>query len=92
MQQKIQAKLSELIEQQIPTAFKLGRINVTVNRKVTLVTHTSSGLSSNAEQTTDSFLVPAPIVPTGSSGTMLRVIAALLGLGAAAYWLLHLHR
>ena len=86
VQQKIQEKLGEMIAQQLPTTFKFGGINVKVNGKVNVTTRTSSGLSSGPVS------APAPIVPSDSSGTMLRVIAALIALGAAAYWFLHLYR
>jgi len=84
VQQKIEAKLTELIQQQMPTMFKLGGINVTVNRKG-ITTQSAFGKTITTRQETlppgsDLMNVSAPIVPSSSGGTMLRVLAFLIGL------------
>ena len=82
VQEKIQAKLAELIEQQIPTLFKFGGLNVSVNKKINITTRTSSGkvVSRQLNLGNDVMNAPVPIVPSSSGGTMLRVIAVLIAL------------
>jgi uncharacterized membrane protein len=82
VQQKIQANISELIEQQMPTLFKLGGLNITVNKEINLTTRTSSGQLVTRQENLGNGLVnaPVPIVPSSSGGTMLRVIAVLIAL------------
>jgi hypothetical protein len=82
IQQKIQAKIPELIEQQMPTLFKLGGLNITVNKEINLTTRTSSGQLVTRQENLGNGLVnaPVPIVPSSSGGTMLRVIAVLIAL------------
>ena len=82
VQQKIQAKITELIEQQMPTLFKLGGLNITVNKQINLTTRTSSGQLVTRQENLGSDVVnaPVPIVPSSSGGIMLRVIAILIAL------------
>lgn len=82
VQEKIQAKLTELIEQQFPTAFKFGGLNLLLNKKVSWTTQTSSGQIVKPQENLGDNVVnaPVPIVPSSSGGTMLRVIAVLIGL------------
>lgn len=82
IQQKIEAKLTELIEQQFPTSFKFGGLNLILNKKIELTTQTGSGkLITRRENLGDDVVnAPVPIVPSSSGGTMLRVIAVLIAL------------
>jgi len=91
VEQKIQAKISEMIGAQIPTAFKLGGVNVTINRKVNFTSQTQSGLPitgaqmTNASQNVELNGGAAPIVPTGSTGTAFRMIAWLIAVATLLY-------
>ena len=82
VQQKIQAKLTELIEQQFPSSFKFGGLNMIVNKKIELTTQTGSGqLITRQENLGDGIVnAPTPIVPSSSGGTILRVVAFLIAL------------
>jgi len=82
VQEKIQAKLSELMEQQMPALFKLGGLNLIVNKKISLTTQTSSGqvVTRQANLGDDVVNAPVPIVPSSSGGIMLRIIAILIAL------------
>lgn len=82
VQEKIQAKLAELIEQQVPTLIKFGGLNVTVNKKINVTTRTSSGkvVSRQLNLGDNVMNAPVPIVPSSSGGAMLRVIAVLIAL------------
>ena len=81
VEQKVQAKISEMIGAQLPTTLKLGGINVTVNRKVNFTTRTQSGPPLTGSQQTDAFqrseltAGSGPIVASDNSGKTLRVIA-----------------
>lgn len=83
LQQKIEAKMTELIQQQMPTIFKLGGIDVAVNRKVNITTQSASGKTITSRQEalppgSDLVNLSAPIVPSTTGGTMLRVLAVLI--------------
>src|SRR5215472_7361359 len=82
VQEKIQAKITQFIEQQMPTLFKFGGLNLMLNKKISLTTETSSGqVVTRRENLGDDVVnAPVPIVPSSSGGTMLRVIAVLIAL------------
>jgi len=82
VQEKIQAKITELIEQEMPTLFKFGGFDLILNKKIELTTQTGSGqLITRQENLGDGVVnAPTPIVPSSSGGTMLRVIAFLIAL------------
>ena len=94
VEQKIQAKISDMIGAQLPTSLKLGGINVTVNHKLNFTTRTQSGPALCASRQTDTSQDIAqigsstPIVPSDNAGTILRVIAVLLAVGALIYFYL----
>ena len=82
VQEKIQAKLTEVMEQQMPALFKLGGFNLIINKKINLTTQNSSGQVVTRQESLGDDVVnaPVPIVPSSSGGTMLRVIAILIAL------------
>jgi hypothetical protein len=92
VQQKIQAKLTEMIDQQLPTNFKIGGMNVTVKSKVNVVTRTAPGLgASPSSASMAQEALPAGNLPITSSdrlGTILRTAAAVLALLALVYFML----
>ncbi len=87
VQQKIQARIGELIAQQLPAGLNSGGVTVTVNRNVSFTTRDASGtVFTKRQPESGSFSIPAAIIPSSSGGTMLRVIAALIAIAALCYY------
>jgi len=95
--QKIQAKATSLAGENLPgQGFKFGGFNVTVNRKfsyTSIPVKTGAALSnSTSDQKTlqeSGQEFPSPVERSSdSSGTMLRVLAAVIALVALLYFLL----
>jgi predicted RNase H-like HicB family nuclease len=92
VEQKIQAKITEMIGAQLPGAFKLGGVNVTIkqNSKVTTWAHTGPILDgsqmTNTSQNIELNGGAAPIVPGGSAGSGLRIVAFLIAVAVMLYF------
>lgn len=90
LQQKIEAKMTELLQQQVPNIFKLGGIDLfklvgtdtKLDGKINITTQSVSGKTittrHDAPPGSDVLNVSTPIVPSSSGGTMLRVLAVLI--------------
>ncbi|MBZ5718986.1 MAG: hypothetical protein LAO03_01255 [Acidobacteriia bacterium] len=97
VEQKIQAKITEMISAQLPAAFKFGGVNVTVKRNSNVTTWARSGLPitgsqmSNASQNIELNGGAAPIVPTGNTGAAFRMIAWLIAVAALLYFVFLRH-
>ena len=93
VQQKIQAKITEMIQSQLPTELKLGPLNVKINRKVTVTTRSTTTPDANVQlpsaqnlATQNTLDATAPSSETIS--TILRVTAGVLALLTLMYFLL----
>lgn len=97
VQQKIKTAIEQVISAQLPTVFKLGKINLKLNTNINLTTRTapvSQPPSDSPSHTTPQVALTqsaAPIVPERSTGTALWVIVGLVVLAAFVY-LSYLHR
>ena len=85
VQEKIRAKIMEAMQEKIPTLFKFAGMNVAVNSTINVITKAAfKGASITRQETlpSDSSVMntPAPIVPSSTGGTMLRVLAFLIAL------------
>jgi len=99
VEEKIQAKISELIGNQLRTAVKFGGVNVTLNRKINVTTTSCEGRgllgssqAANEVQPAISELQDAnagrPINPS-DSGSLWRLLVGLLAAAVMIYFLLH---
>ena len=92
LQQKIQAKLTEIIDQQLPTSLKLGGLNIRLGGDVKLVTHRNSAAA--AQESVSTLAQPNTVVgdlagtQSDKFGNVLRAIAAGLAFLALLYFLL----
>jgi predicted RNase H-like HicB family nuclease len=97
VQQKIQSAITEMIGNQVPMTFKLGNLNIKVNRKVNFTTRTITNSSAAGDQSPSAgarSALPtntAPIVPERNLGTVLWIVIALLILDAFVYFF-YLHK
>ena len=92
VEQKIQARISEMIEVELPMSLKLGGINVSVKPKINFTIRNKPNAVPGRADTTESPALgqnSAPIVPSDNGGQMLRVIAALIAVVALIYFFLH---
>ena len=84
VQEKIRAKIMEAVQEKIPTLFKFAGMNVAVNSTINVITKAAfKGASTIRQEELPSgseLNIPAPIVPSSSGGTMLRVLAFLIAL------------
>lgn len=96
VEQKIQAKVAEMIGAQLSSSFKFGGVNVTVNRKVNFSVRNASGSlitgsrMSNTLQDIPANGEAAPIVPTGG-GSAIRIFAWAVGLAVLIYFIFLRH-
>lgn len=94
IQQKIQAKITDMVQSQLPVELKLGGLNVKINRNVTITTGNTSASNTNSSQPTAQNLLSQNGLglADGSSDTVsriLRIAAGALALLAILYFLLH---
>ena len=84
VQEKIRAKIMEAVQEKIPTLFKFAGMNVAVNSTINVIAKAAfKGASTIRQEELPSgseLNIPAPIVPSSSGGTMLRVLAFLIAL------------
>jgi hypothetical protein len=99
--EKIRAKLGEMIVAQFPISLKIGGIPVTINTKFNLWTRkdarpgiTDSNPNLNRFQNASELYCGAsPIVPVANTGKAFRFVITSAGIGVLVYFLLHLfHR
>ncbi|HEV2113780.1 MAG TPA: hypothetical protein VGR50_06490 [Terriglobales bacterium] len=94
LMQKIQAKAMAASGVNLGSGFKLGGLQVAVTRKVNVTTSSSNSALTgdaaqpNALQSSRSFTSPVQR-SSDTTGTMLRVLAAVIALAALAYFFLH---
>lgn len=92
VQQKIQAKIAEMIQGQLPLEIKLGPLNVKIDRKVTITTRSTATPDPADKQlsSTESLVAQNMSAATAPSSerisTILRVAAGLLALLAILYY------
>lgn len=94
IQQKIQAKITDMLQSQLPAELKLGGLNVKIKRNVTITTQNTSASNISSSQPSAQNLVSqnAMELTDGSSDTVsriLRIAAGALALLAILYFLLH---
>ncbi len=94
VQQKIQAKITEMIQSQLPTELKLGPLHVKINRKVTVTTCSTTTPAANVQlPSTQNLATQNTLDATAPSSerisTILRVAAGVLAVVAIIYYLLH---
>ena len=97
VEQKIQAKVTEMIGAQLPGAFKFGGVNVTIKRNSNVTTWAhSTPMQDGTKMTNTSQNVvlnggAAPIVPSGGTGSALRVVTFLIAVAAMLYFVFFRH-
>ena len=92
VQQKIQAKITEMVQSQLPMVLKLGGLTVKINSKVNITTRNTSTpgvISQTLPQNSPAQNIPDfAATPSDRISTMLRVAAGVLALLAILYFLL----
>ena len=94
VQQKIQAKIAEMIQSQLPMELKLGPLKVKIDRKITVTTRSTATPNPADKQlsSTECLAAQNAFAATAPSSerisTILRVAAGLLALLAILYYVL----
>ena len=99
--EKIRAKLGEMITAQLPISFKVGGIPVTINTKFNVRTRTDAqpgvpGSDPNPnrfQSASELYTGASPIVPVAGTGKAFRFVVTSAAIAGLIYLLLHLlHR
>ncbi len=94
IQQRIQAKIADVMQSQLPAELKLGGLNVKIKRNVTITTRNTTASNTNSSQPSAQNLLSqnALELTDGASDTVsriLRIAAGALALVAILYFLFH---
>lgn len=93
--EKVRAKLGEMIVAQLPTSFKIGGITMAINTKFNVSTRPETGPATapdakRCQSTTPLASDATPITPSSNTGKALRVMIAGTGIAALIFFLLRL--